>query len=215
VNHRAVFVAALPAFVLWSLVVFPSIAPAAVTSTWANRAAIDSDGDSVFDLVDNAPGTSNIGQEDTDNDLIGDVIDPTPFGSNPNLGDPGLLLGSPSTITAGSNASVPYLTSVIPPGAWGHIDLDLGGDSTFDATYFGPLTTSVNNITIIPSLFTSALWDLNTPGTYTLHAKAFAPGMSSQNVSITNVTVVPEPAAIGFALAAGFAAIARRRRAAR
>jgi hypothetical protein len=194
------------------LVLVPSSSQAVVT-TLANAGTVDSDGDGVFDIFDNAPGTSNVSQIDTDNDGIGDAIDPTPFASNPNLGDPGLLLGAPSIIPVGSSASVPYLVVTPPPESFGRVELDLGGDGTYDAVSFGPLTGSLNNIVIPASLFTSALWDLNTPGTYTLHAKALAAGRSSDNVSITNVTVVvPEPASLGLVLAPALPAMNRRRR---
>jgi len=117
-------------------------------------------------------------------------------------------------VSQGSHAFIDYLmASQTPPGAFGHISLDFGGDSTIDAVYFGPLTASFNQIDIPPSLFSGATWDLNTPGTYTISMKAFGPGMVSQNPSITTVTVVaPEPASGALALLAiGLPAVLARR----
>jgi hypothetical protein len=214
-NRR--ILAAAPACVLaWSCCAVLSTRSHAQTIViYSQRLTVDSDGDGNVDLLDNAPGTSNVSQIDTDNDGIGDAIDPTPVNSNPALGDPGLLLGAPSNVPLGSHAFINYLTVLqTPPGGFGHIDLDFGGDSTYDATYFGPLTASLNVIDIPPSLFSGAQWDLNTPGTYTIYMKAFGPAMSSQFDSITNVTVVlPEPAsaAAAFALLVTLSSARRRR----
>ena len=188
-------------------------ARAQVVVPWASRFTVDTDGDGSVDLLDNAPGVSN-NQADTDADGIGDVIDPTPSSSNPNLGDPGLGMFGPYTITAGASAQLDYfMILATPPGGYGHIDMDLGGDNVFDATYFGPLTANLNTITIPASLFVDPLWDLNTPNApaqYIFQGKAFGPGMSSQNVMITGVIVTPEPAAIAFLSAMPL--LARRRR---
>src|SRR6188472_3971353 len=103
-------------------------------STWANRTLVDTDGDGVADLVDNAPGTSNPSQVDTDADQIGDAIDPTPVNSNPALGDPGLGMLGPYTIPSDSNVALDYIMNLqTPPGAWGYVDLDLGGNGVYDA----------------------------------------------------------------------------------
>ncbi len=158
----------------------------------AQQSTIDSDGDGVPDLVDNAPGISN-NQADADADGIGDAIDPTPFISNPNLGDPGLGVNSSPSILVGGTATFDYLTALPTPGDWGRIELDLDLDNVADAVYFGPLTTSINTIAIPASLFVNASWDLYTPGLYTVGMKAFAPGMSSQNWVYPNVTVMPVP----------------------
>jgi hypothetical protein len=198
-------------------VVFPSISSAVITpsiAAWANRNTVDSDGDLTPDLNDFAPGLFDNGM-DTDNDGIGDAIDPTPINNNPSLGDPGLGMYSPPVINAGSNSDIDYVMLTTPPGGWGHIDLDLGGDGNYDATWFGPLTTSINTLSIPASLYTSTLWDLNTAGTYQLYAKAYAPGMSSQSETIiSNVVVVPEPGTMGIAILAA-AGLACRRRAMR
>lgn len=160
---------------------------------WALRTTVDTDGDGTPDLFDNAPGAVN-NQADLDADLIGDVIDPTPVNSNPYLGDPGLLLGAPYTISSGSNVTIDYLMVVTPPGAWGYIDLDLGGNGIYDATYFGPLSTSLSQILIPVNQFEiPGLYSQNVPGSYPIYAKAFGPGMTSQFNSITGVNVVPEP----------------------
>lgn len=188
----------IPALTLLAALALPAFAHAQVVVPWSARATVDTDGDFTPDVFDNAPGLAN-NQADLDNDGIGDVIDPTPSNSNPYLGDPGLGLGGPYTITAGSHVLVDYLMMfATPPGGYGHIDLDLGGDGIYDAIYFGPLTGSYSVIDIPPSLYTSPLWDLNTPGTYVLHAKAYAPGMVSQFDSIVDpITVVaPEPASL-------------------
>lgn len=190
-----------------ALLVLPSLSQAQVVVPWANRNTVDSDGDTIADLFDNAPGVSNVSQLDADADSIGDVIDPQPLTPGPNLGaDPGLGLGGPYTISAGAHAQIDCLMALLTPaGGFGHIDMDLGGDNTFDATYFGPLTSSTNIIDIAPSVFVDALWDLNTPNApnfYTFQGKAFGPEMSSQNFSITGVRVVPEPAMLSAFLVA-------------
>jgi hypothetical protein len=172
---------------------------AQVVVPWASRNTVDSDGDGIADLFDNAPGASNASQLDADGDTIGDIIDSQPLTVGPNLGaDPGLGLGAPYTITAGAHAQIDYFVATFTPaGGFGHIDMDLGGDNTFDATYFGPLVSTTNIIDIPPSLFVDPLWNLNLPNApsfYTFKAKAFGPGMSSQNFAITGVRVVPEPA---------------------
>lgn len=192
------------------VLVFPAIVKAQVVVPWALRTTIDSDGDLTPDVFDNAPGVSN-NQADADMDQIGDVIDPTPSSSNPNLGDPGLGWGVPSTIPVGTPANIPYIMILTaPPGAFGHIDLDLNSDTVYDATYFGPLTTSLNIMSIPANVFVDPGWDLNTPGTYIMQGKAFAPGGSSQFFSITGVTVVPEPAAMS--VIALIPILARRRK---
>jgi MYXO-CTERM domain-containing protein len=210
---RRIFLA-LPACAL-AAVSFVQITDAQTIVPYAQRFTVDSDADTVVDLFDNAPGTFNPSQIDSDNDLIGDDIDPTPFGSNPALGDPGLLLGAPQTIPAGSHDFIGYLMALqVPPGAFGHIDMDFGGDSTIDAVYFGPLTATVNQVDVPPGLYVNAVWDLNTPGTYTVKMTATGPGMVSQNPSITNVNVTPapEPAAGATALIAIAGLFVRRRR---
>ena len=166
---------------------------------WAMRTTVDTDGDGVNDLVDNAPGAFDPSQVDTDADQIGDIIDPTPINSNPALGDPGLGFGGPYTISSGSSVAIDYLMMLgTPPGAWGYIDLDLGGNGVYDATYFGPLTASTNQIVIPAGTFElPGLYSQTVPGNYTVFAKAFGPGMHSQFETITNVNVVvPEPTAI-------------------
>jgi hypothetical protein len=164
----------------------------------AQSATVDSDGDSVIDLVDNAPGVSN-NQADADADGIGDVIDPTPNISNPALGDPGLGVYSSPTISVGGTATFDYLmVTATPPGNFGRVELDFNLDNTTDAVFFGPLDPTINTIAIPASLFVDAAWDLFTPGTYTVGMKAYAPGMHSENWAYPNVTVlpVPEPATL-------------------
>jgi hypothetical protein len=193
----------------------PAAAQTAVTVPWALRNTVDTDGDGVNDLVDNAPGAFDPSQVDTDADLIGDIIDPTPVNSNPFLGDPGLGFGGPYTIPAGSSVAIDYLMTLgTPPGGWGYIDLDFGGNGVYDATYFGPLTASVNQITIAPGLFVDPTWNLNVAGNYTVHAKAFGPGMHSQFDTITDVKVIPEPAGLvlGMCAAMGLSSVRRRAR---
>jgi hypothetical protein len=197
------------------LLVAPASAATPQLSTWANRTLVDTDGDTIADLFDNAPGTSNPSQVDTDADQIGDAIDPTPVNSNPALGDPGLGMLGPYTIPSGSSVALDYIMTLqTPPGAWGHIDLDLGGNGIYDATYFGPLTTSGYNHIVIPTgMFElPGLYSQTVPGSYLVHAKAFGPGMQSQNVTITGVNVVPEPTTLLLALIAILATTCGRHR---
>jgi hypothetical protein len=182
-------------------------------ATWALRTTIDTDGDGVNDLVDNAPGTFDPSQVDTDADQIGDIIDPTPVNSNPALGDPGLGFFGPYTIPSGSSVAIDYLMTLqTPPGAWGHIDLDLGGNGVYDATWFGPLTASVNQIVIPAGMFElSGLYSQTVAGSYQVYAKAYGPGMQSQFETITGVNVVPEPTTLWALLSATLPGVMRRR----
>ncbi len=182
------------------LLLYAHTASASSLVLTAQQLTVDSDGDSVPDVWDNAPGISN-NQADADADGIGDAIDPTPAISNPNLGDPGLGVYSSPPILAGGTATFDYLmVSATPPGGWGRIELDFDLDNTVDAIFFGPLTASIDTIAIPANLFVNASWDLNTPGLYTVGMKAFAPGMSSQNWAYPNVTVSPVPEPSSFFL---------------
>jgi hypothetical protein len=182
---------------------------------WALRNTVDTDGDGTADLVDNAPGIAN-NQADSDADQIGDIIDPTPFSAVPNLGDPGLGMLGPYTISSGSSVALDYLMTLqTPPGAWGHIDLDLGGNAVYDATYFGPLTASLNQIVIPAGLFElPGLYSQTVPGSYSVYAKAFGPGMSTQFETITGVNVVPEPTTLLMLLGGSLSISCYRRRSA-
>jgi hypothetical protein len=186
-------------------------ASAATIVPVSQQFTIDSDGDGTVDLSDNAPGAFN-NQADMDADGIGDVIDPTPSLSNPFLGDPGLGVYAPPSIPPGGSASLPYVLLTTPPGAWGQIVLDFDLDNIVDAVYFGPLSTSIDTLTIPASLYVGSTWDLYTPGTYTVGMKAWAPGMQSQNWAYPNVTVeVPEPTSLVLAACgAGFAMLLLR-----
>lgn len=174
----------------------------------------DTDGDGLADDVDNAPGTVNVDQLDTDADGIGDAIDPTPVNSNPFFGDPGLGIYGPLPIYPGGTAVFDYTVITQPPGGWGRIYLDFDADQVSDAVYYGPLTTGINPIAIPASFFSHPLWDLNTPGTYTVGMKGFGPGYASQFWALPNITVlpVPEPASLGLLSVASLALLARRRR---
>jgi hypothetical protein len=181
----------------------------------AQQGTVDSDGDGVMNINDNAPGTFNPFQEDTDNDGIGDAIDPTLMTSNPSLGDPGLGIYSPASISPGGTAAFPYTVLIEPPGSFGQIELDFNADATPELIYFGPLTTGINMLQIPAILYTSPLWDLYTPGTYTAGMLAYAPGMSSLYPALPNITVVPEPAAVVLAMLAGAVLMVWRRAASR
>ena len=198
-----------------SLVVAPATAATPQLSTWANRNTVDTDGDGTPDLTDFAPGVVD-NQMDTDNDGIGDIIDPTPVNSNPALGDPGLGMLGPYTIASGSSVALDYIMNLqTPPGAWGYIDLDLGGNGIYDATYFGPLTTANYNQIVIPAgMFElPGLYSQTVPGSYQIFAKAYGPGMQSQFETITGVNVVPEPATLLMAFVALLATMCGRHRA--
>ena len=159
----------------------------------AQELTVDSDGDSVVDFLDNAPGVAN-NQADTDADGIGDVIDPTPSLSNPNLGDPGLGVSSSPPILTGGTATFDYLmTLATPPGSFGRIELDFDLDNTTDAVFFGPLTAGINTISIPANFFVNASWDLNTPGLYTVGMKAYAPACNRRIGPIPMSAFRPSP----------------------
>jgi len=206
--QAAIFLFAAPLLVVQAEAATPQLV------SWALRTTVDTDGDGINDLMDNAPGAFDVSQIDTDADLIGDIIDPTPFNNNPALGDPFLGMGGPYMIASGSSVSLDYLMMAqTPPGAWGHIDLDLGGNGIYDATFFGPLTASVNQITIPAGQFElPGLYSQTVPGSYLIHAKAFGPGMSSQFETITGVNVVPEPTTLLMLLGGTLLVFCYRRR---
>jgi hypothetical protein len=202
IRVRVLFVAVATTLLLTSArAATPQLAP------WANRNSVDTDGDGTPDLFDNAPGVAN-DQADNDADGIGNVIDPTPNNSNPALGDPGLGMLGPYTIFSGSSVSLDYkMTLQVPPGAWGHVDLDLGGNGVYDATYFGPLTSSFNQIVIPANQYEiPGVYSQNVLGSYAIYAAAFGPGMQTQNVTITGVNVIPEPASVCLLAAVGLVA---------
>jgi hypothetical protein len=201
--------------ILWAglNLLFVAHAASAVVVPWAQRTTVDSDGDGINDLVDNGPGFFDVTQIDTDADGIGDVIDPTPSSNNPNFGDMVLGMNGPHTIAAGAHVFVDYLMMAFEPaGQFGHIDLDLGGNGVYDATYFGPLIFNMNQIDIPPSLFVDPTWNLNVPGSYTLHALAHGPGGSSHNYTISGAIVTPEPATCALIALSGLAVLGWRRR---
>jgi len=70
------------------------------------QAPEDSDGDKVFDIMDNCPHTANHDQNDSDNDGIGDACDNCKYKSNPDQEDSDL--GS----SCNQNASDPYSDAV-------------------------------------------------------------------------------------------------------
>ncbi len=195
-----------------STILHAHAADAGVVVSYAQRTIVDTDGDTVPDLVDNAPGVPN-NQADTDADGIGDAIDNDPA-TTPFLGNLFLGMSDAPPIAPGGTAVFDYLmmfnppNPITPPGDYGYIDLDFGGNGVFDATYFGPLTTTTNQIAVTASLFVDGSWNLNAPGTYTVHALAFGPAMHSQAVTITSVTVEAVPESTHLVLAAGVIAAA-------
>jgi hypothetical protein len=58
------------------------------------------------------------------------------------------------------------------------------------------------------------LYSQTAPGSYQVFAKAYGPGMQSQNETITNVNVLPEPATMLMLASGLLAAMCCRRRAA-
>lgn len=158
---------------------------------FANRGAVDSDGDSVPDLTDNAPGIANASQADSDGDLIGDAIDPTPGVSGPFISGAVLNLSGPYFVSVGGPLSVNYNMSVAPAGAFGHIDLNFDGGA-MDATYFGPMDTTLRSFAVPANFFTSANWNLGRNGAYALAGSFTGPSGSTPTVT-SAVSAIPEP----------------------
>jgi hypothetical protein len=189
-------------------------APGAIPYTVLNSSAaavVDSDGDGVADLVDNAPGASNPGQEDNDADLIGNIIDLSPSTPNPGSVPISLTFSGPTSILAGQDWLFSLTPSDTPIGGWGQLAFTLGTGS--QAYYLGPLTGgSPQSLSIPASLYTTATWDLNTPGTYQMLVQAGGPGVnSSQQPFQVEVVATPEPGTAAFLAAAGFILVRRRR----
>jgi hypothetical protein len=139
----------------------------------------DPDRDGVLNALDNAPLVFNPLQTDTDSDGLGDAVDPAPLNPNisaqgpSNLGAYTLAITNTST-TPGGTAS--FNITVTPPTNTSPfevpISVDLGNDGTYDGAFFvlvGSQTTFQGSID--PSFFTSAGWNLNSPGIYTLAAR--------------------------------------------
>jgi hypothetical protein len=55
------------------------------------------------------------------------------------------------------------------------------------------------------------VYSQNILGSYAIYAKAFGPGMQSQNETITGVNVIPEPASLCLVVVAALAAGSCRR----
>ncbi len=194
-----------------SFVFGPATARAATAITAAASLSVDTDGDGITDLDssgnarDNAPGISNPSQLDTDGDGYGDIIDPTPTSPGP-LVDIGFQLSpGPYTVLAGAGVTINFTTTNSPPGNFGHINLMMTPGITPDAVAFQSLATPGGSFFIPANLVTIPfLWDLNTPGTYTLEAWGLAPGeIGGYKGGDVSVTVVPEPASLLLLAVAG------------
>ncbi|HZZ27293.1 MAG TPA: PEP-CTERM sorting domain-containing protein [Pirellulales bacterium] len=201
-----------------SFVLLPTSARAATAITAAASLSIDTDADGITDLDssgnsrDNAPSFNNPSQQDTDGDGYGDVIDPTPTSPGPFV-DIGFQLDpGPYTVLPGAGVTINFTTTNSPPGNFGHINLMMTPGLTPDAVAFQSLATPGGSFFIPANLVTlPGLWDLNTPGTYTVEAWGLAPGeIGGYKGGDASVTVVPEPASL-LLLAAGAALLWWRR----
>ena len=195
-----------------------SVARAATAVTAAQAELVDTDGDGIPDIhsgnsYDNASrDVSNPSQSDEDGDQYGDVIDPTPTVPGPFV-DIGFAIGGTYTVAPGAGVNINFTTTNSPPGDFGHINIMMDGGAMADAVAFQSLATPGSSFFIPANLITiPGLWDLNTPGTYTVEAWGLAPGeIGGYKGGDATVVVTPEPASLAL-LAVGGACLLRRRR---
>jgi hypothetical protein len=187
-------------------------AASATTVTAAAAPTFDSDGDSVPDFNDFSPGSYDPANTDADNDQIGDVIDPTPFSPGPWI-TIDFAIGGTYTVAPGAGVSINFTTVTPPVGNFGNIRLFLQPSTMPDAYAFEPMNTS--GVFFIPANLVTipGLWDLNTPGTYSVEAWGFGPGVfAGYKGGSATVIVTPEPASLTLLLPVIFLTCCRRRR---
>jgi hypothetical protein len=213
--------ASICAAVLISFTVAAS-ARAATAVTPAVAATVDSDLDGTPDLFfssgygnsfDNAPGAFNPSQQDIDADQYGDVIDPDVNHPGPLVDIEFTVVPGPYSVAPGAGVTIDYTTIASPPGDFGHISLFFQ-NPTPGAYAFQSLATPGGSVFIPANLLTlPGIWDLNTPGTYTVEVWGQSPGeIAGYKGGIATVDVVPEPATLGLLALGGLLLMKRRGR---
>lgn len=191
----------------------------------SNVLTADGDGDARADYQDNGLDWANADQADADGDGIGDVVDAD--NSVDNSLSITLTLDGPYTITVGGTVTIGVSLSATPPVGYGYVGFYLGDAGSYDPTTFDGFmagtgggaaslaTGTTYYVDVAASFFTDANWDLNTAGTYDLHALLFGPGIISSSVStyvtVNGVAPVPEPGTLAL-FGLGAAGLAWRRR---
>ena len=166
------------------------------------------DGDSIMDLVDNAPFHDNEDQADVDGDGWGDVADLTfgndsdddtvddPADADPNdpaVGAPTFNIGGPYTVNPGSNLIVAFAFSPTPVQSPFFVSLDGGNDGSVEAWWVGGVGEGSMDLSwaVVQALGLDS-------GTNTLKATAnhvVPAGWGVSDVCDTTATSVPEPTA--------------------
>jgi hypothetical protein len=182
----------------------------------------DTDGDGIFDIVDNAPYHVNADQADTDTDGLGDAadavdnnLDPDGDGlidsidaqtQNMNVGALTYTLGGPYFVSIGQNLAVTYSADATSDSGFDRLTVSVDGVPNV-AKYI--LTPSAPAITLFASDL--AALGINTVGPHTFGVKSYYDQLPTYPEAFTTINVVvPEPTTLAGALLASMAG--RRRR---
>lgn len=206
-------IAAIEFAILIGFALVPGSVSAATAVDAATAGSIDSDSDGVPDLTDNSPTFNNPSQADFDGDGYGDASDPTPTTPGPVVNMNFQLAAGPYVTTPGAGISINYTTANSPVGNFGYISLFFQYPNPAEAYAFQSLAAPGGSFFIPANLVTiPGVWDLNTPGTYTVLGYGNAPGMTQgYDGGTVQVTVVPELSSLTLLASAGFAALLFRR----
>ena len=107
--------------------------------------------------------------------------------------------------------TVNYTNGAAPWGNFGHINLYLQPGEIGEGYAFQSLATPGGSFFIPANLYTlPGVWDLNTPGTYSMEAWAFGPGVNEgYKGGVATVTVTPEPTSAALLGVAGLFMVRR------
>lgn len=188
---------------------------------------VDTDGDGIFDVSDNAPYHSNISQMDTDGDQLGDAGDPNisstdadgdgiidPIDAQPANGFVQAItytLGGPYFVSIGQNLAISYTSPVTSYTGYDRLTVSVDGNPNV-AKYL--ITPSSSGAISLSGIDLAAL-GINTPGAHLLGVESFydqdSAGGNLEAFTTINV-VVPEPTTVAATTMLASALLRRRRR---